>query len=82
MTVGPEAKLVVPLCSNGSSPLVGISERQKELKRRRHRTVKLNQLKARAEKASTAEKAVIAAKLRRLTTGAEDLIVRWGLEEN
>ncbi|MCH2123021.1 MAG: DUF6800 family protein [Planctomycetota bacterium] len=61
---------------------MGISERQKELKRRRHRTVKLNQLKARAEKASTAEKAIIAAKLRRLTTGAEDLIVRWGLEEN
>ena len=61
---------------------MGISERQKELKRRRHRTVQLGKLKSRAEKASTSEKAVIAAKLRKLTPGAEDLIVRWGLVDN
>ena len=61
--------------------MVGISERQKELKRRRHRKEQLGKLKARAEKASSSEKAVIAAKLRALTPGAEDLIVRWGLND-
>lgn len=60
---------------------MGISERQKEIKRRRHRKEKLAQLKRRAEKASASEKAVIAAKIRRLTPGAEEIIARWGLEE-
>lgn len=57
------------------------SERQRELKRRRHRQKKLDKIKAKAAKASPSEKAHLAAKVRRLTPGAEDLIVRWGLEE-
>ena len=60
---------------------MSMSERHRELRRRRHRKVKLVKLASRVAKASSSEKAVIAAKLRRLTTGAEDLIVRWGLED-
>ncbi len=33
-------------------------------------------------KASVSEKAVLATKVRRLTPGAEGLILRWGLEES
>ncbi|HAN98243.1 MAG TPA: hypothetical protein DCQ98_12795 [Planctomycetaceae bacterium] len=58
-----------------------MSERQRELRRRRHRRVKLQKLASRAAKASSSEKAVLAAKLRGLTPGAEDLIIRWGLED-
>jgi hypothetical protein len=43
----------------------GISNRMKEIKRRRHRRQKL----------------VIAAKLRKMTTGCDLLIARMGLEE-
>jgi len=57
------------------------SERQREIKRRRHRRKKLTHLKKRIEKASPSEKTVIAAKLRELTPGAELLIAAHGLEE-
>ncbi len=57
------------------------SERRKELKRRRHRKLKVQQLVQRAEKASVSEKAVIAGKLRSLTPGAEQIVERLGLEE-
>ena len=60
---------------------MGSSERQKEIKRRRHRLKKLNQLKARAAKATVSEKVVIAAKLRELTPGAETVIETLQLEE-
>ena len=60
----------------------GISERHKEIKRRRHRRVKLTKLAARLKKATVSEKAVITAKLRNLTSGAEVLIERWGLKES
>ncbi len=59
----------------------GISERGKEIKRRRHRRKKLVQLTKRLKKATVSEKAVIAAKVRRLTSGAEVLIEAWGLGE-
>lgn len=60
----------------------GISERGKEIKRRRHRRKKLAHLAKRLEKATVSEKTVIAAKIRRLTPGAEVLIDAWQLRES
>ena len=59
----------------------GISERHKEIKRRRHRRKKLTQLQGRLKKATASEKTVIAAKIRNLTPGAEGLIDAWELRE-
>lgn len=56
-----------------------LSERNKELKRRRHRRKKLTLLAKKVEKGG--DKAEIAAKIRLLTPGAEVLIKNWGLEE-
>lgn len=55
------------------------SERQRELRRRRHRSKKIPKLKERAAKASASEKKVIADKLRALTPGAEIIIESLGL---
>jgi hypothetical protein len=52
-------------------------ERARELRRRRHRKVKLLTLKRRADKASKSEKGIIVAKIRRLSPGAEQLIAAW-----
>lgn len=60
----------------------GIIERHKELRQRRHRRKKLAILKRRAAKASASEKAVIAAKIRNMTPGAEVIIAHWGLEKS
>lgn len=60
---------------------MGGSERQREIKRRRHRRKKLGHWAKRVEKASPSEKTHIASKIRGLTPGAEVLIARWGLEE-
>ena len=60
----------------------GISERGKEIKRRRHRRKKLTQLARRLKKATVSEKGVIAAKVRRLTPGAEVIIDAWQLRES
>lgn len=60
----------------------GISERAKEIKRRRHRRKKLLQLSKRLKKATVSEKAVIVAKLRNLTPGAEVIIERWQLQDS
>ena len=57
------------------------SERRRELKRRRHRKVKISQLKRRAAKASGSEKVAIANKIRQMTPGSEAIIVKLGLEE-
>ncbi len=56
------------------------TERTRELRRRRHRRKQVTRLLARAEKASSADKAVIVAKLRRLTPGAATIIETHGLE--
>ena len=53
---------------------MGCSERQKEIKRRRHRRQKVEQFKRRLKKATVSEKQHIADKLRSLTPGAEKLI--------
>lgn len=59
----------------------GISNRMKEVKRRRHRRQKLTKLQVKLKKATNSEKLVMAEKLRKMTPGCEDLIVRMGLEE-
>ena len=57
-----------------------ISERGKEIKRRRHRRKKLAQFAKRLEKATVSERAVIAEKIRNLTAGSDVLIQRWNLQ--
>lgn len=60
---------------------MGCSERQKEIKRRRHRKQKMGKYKQRLEKASASEKQHIAEKVRLLTPGAAVLIEQLGLEK-
>jgi hypothetical protein len=55
------------------------TERQRELRRRRHRKNKLELLHKKSEKANKSEKAVIAQKIRKLSPGAEQLIQAWKL---
>ena len=59
----------------------GISNRRKEIKRRRHRRKTVTKLQGKLTKATTSEKQVIAEKLRKLTPGCEDLIVQLGIED-
>ena len=59
----------------------GISNRMKEVKRRRHRRQKLAKFQTKLKKATTSEKLAMAEKLRKLTTGADVLIARMGLED-
>jgi hypothetical protein len=59
----------------------GISDRQQEIKRRRHRRKKYAAIGAKLKKTTVSEKAVLADKLRKLTPGCEVLIERWGLVE-
>jgi hypothetical protein len=58
---------------------VSISERKKELKRRRHRKKKLHQLAHRLPTATVSEKGVIAEKVRNLTPGCDQILDAWGL---
>ncbi|MDP1564600.1 MAG: hypothetical protein Q8M16_24730 [Pirellulaceae bacterium] len=55
------------------------SERQRELRRRRKRKTQFDKWKKRLEKASKNEKALIAAKFRRATPGAEIVIKKLGI---
>ena len=57
-----------------------ISERGKEIKRRRHRRKKLELLAKRLKKANVSEKVLIAEKIRALTPGGERIIKDWELE--
>lgn len=61
---------------------MGISERGKEIKRRRHRRKALAHLAKRLKKATVSEKSMIAIKIRNLTPGAEVLIDQWELRES
>jgi hypothetical protein len=60
---------------------VTISERKKEIKRRRHRREKMAQMERRLKKATVSEKAVIADKIRKLTPGCEVILANMGLQE-
>lgn len=59
----------------------GISNRMKEVKRRRHRREKLAKFTAKLKKATTSEKLAMAEKLRKMTPGCDVLIERMGLED-
>jgi hypothetical protein len=59
----------------------GISNRMKEVKRRRHRRQKLAKFQSKLKKATASEKLAMAEKLRKLTAGCETLIARMGLSE-
>lgn len=58
---------------------VGI-ERHRELRRRRTRRKKIAKLTLKAAKSNPSEKVALAAKLRRMTPGAEVIIERLALE--
>jgi hypothetical protein len=55
------------------------TERQRELRRRRHRKRKLAVFSRKAKKASKSEKLVLADKIRRLTTGCEHVLSNLGI---
>ncbi len=57
------------------------TERQRELRRRRHRSKKLTILARKTAKASKSEKGIIVQKLRKLTPGADTIIASWGIKE-
>lgn len=57
----------------------GISERGKEIKRRRHRRKKIATFTRKLKKATTSEKAAITEKVRRLTIGGETVLENLGL---
>ena len=57
-----------------------ISERKKEIKRRRHRREKLVKFERKLKKATVSEKAVIAEKIRNLTPGSEPILDRLKLK--
>ena len=57
------------------------SDRQQEIKRRRHRAKKLQLLKKRLEKGTVSQKEEIIRKIRLLTPGADVVIANWGLNE-
>jgi hypothetical protein len=59
----------------------GMIHRMKELRQRRKRKKKLAVLKRRALKANASEKAAMATKIRRMTSGAEVIIANLGLED-
>jgi hypothetical protein len=59
----------------------GISNRMKEIKRRRHRKQKVAKFALKLKKATQSERLVIATKLRKMTAGAEVLIARMGLDD-
>ena len=59
----------------------GISNRMKEIKRRRHRKQKVAKFALKLKKATQSERLVMATKLRKMTAGAEVLIARMGLDD-
>ncbi|HEY5313243.1 MAG TPA: DUF6800 family protein [Pirellulales bacterium] len=59
----------------------GISERAKEIKRRRHRRKKLDVFARKLKKATASERTTIGDKIRHLTTGAEVILKNFGMAE-
>lgn len=60
-------------------PSMSISERKKEIRRRRKRREKLTHIKKQLGKATKSEQVEIARKLRDMTPGAEVIIANWNL---
>ncbi len=59
----------------------GISNRMKEVKRRRKRREKIEKFSLKVKKATQSERLVMAEKLRKMTTGCDVVIERLGLTE-
>jgi hypothetical protein len=59
---------------------VSISERKKEIRRRRKRRENYADMKAKLPKADAAAKTKIVEKLKKLSPGADGLIEAWGLK--
>jgi len=59
---------------------VSISERKKEIRRRRKRRENYAEMKAKLPKADSATKAKMVEKLKKLSPGADGLIEAWGLK--
>ena len=59
---------------------MGCSERTKEVKRRRHRKVKVGKLKRQYDAGDAVEKKNVIDKLTRLTPGADDILSNWGVK--
>ena len=59
---------------------MSISERKKEIRRRRKRRENYAEMKAKLPKADFAAKEKIIAKLKKLSPGADDIIKTWGLK--
>ena len=59
---------------------MSISERKKEIRRRRKRRENYAEMKAKLPKADVATKAKIVEKLKKLSPGADVLIQAWGLK--
>ena len=57
-----------------------ISERKKEIRRRRKRRENYTEMKAKLPKADAATKVKIVEKLKKLSPGADGLIEAWGLK--
>ena len=57
----------------------GISERFKEIKRRRHRRKKLEIFARKLKKATASEKTAISDKIRKLSLGSEQILENFGL---
>lgn len=58
-----------------------ISERRKEIKRRRHRRKKVTQFARKLANATVSERADIAKKLRSMTPGGQVIVDAWDLEK-
>lgn len=59
---------------------VSLSERKKEIRRRRKRRANFAGLKPKTRNADAATKEKIREKLRKMSPGADELIKSWGLE--
>ncbi|MDR0608476.1 MAG: hypothetical protein LBG58_00010 [Planctomycetaceae bacterium] len=57
-----------------------MSERRKEIRRRRKRRANYTAMKSKLDKADGTTKEKFIAKLRKMTPGADDLIKSWELE--
>lgn len=58
-----------------------MSERQRELRRRRKRREKVAHMKTKLDKADAATKEKMVTQLRRMTLGSEVIIKNWGLDQ-
>lgn len=59
---------------------MSISERKKEIRRRRKRHAKYAHFKSKLEKLDASGREKLVAKLRLMTPAADELIAKWGLQ--